>query len=104
MSTKVLINLMLRVNGRRTSVRLEPVFADALPEIAAEMGLSMDELASRIERDNVATDSPLNLSSAIRAYVARYYRDLARPRQDRLVATGQPAQRPAAMAGDAIAA
>jgi len=104
MSNDGLARVMLTVNGRRTSVRLEPVFANALPEIAAAIGLSVHDLASRIERDNEAADNPLNLSSAIRAYVAGYYRDLARPQPCRLVASEQPTPRPSIAAEDAIAA
>ena len=70
-------NTMLTVNGRRTSVRLEPVFIAALHDIAEEQGISVHELASRIERDHDPECGPLNLTSAIRVYVASVYREAA---------------------------
>lgn len=58
------------VRGRRTSVRLEPAMWDALREIAAELGMTLNQLVTRIERN--ARQS--SLTSAIRVYIVEFYR------------------------------
>jgi len=64
------------IRGKRTSMRLEPGFWDAIDEIATREGLAIDEVFER------AAKSPHrgNLSSAIRVYVLAYFR---LPRHDR---------------------
>ena len=57
------------VAGHRTSVSLEPAFWDALKEIAARRGLSINKLIAEIDRGRTG-----NLSSAIRVYVLRTVR------------------------------
>ena len=54
------------VAGHRTSVSLEPEFWEALRDVAATRGMSLNQLVSEIdaERDG-------NLSSAIRVFVLR---------------------------------
>jgi predicted DNA-binding ribbon-helix-helix protein len=58
------------VSGRRTAIRLEDAFADALREIAAERGATMSALVSIIDAGRAQT----NLSSAIRVFVLHHYR------------------------------
>ena len=62
----------VEIAGHRTSVSVEQPFWDALKELADRDGLSVNELVARIDgaRDN-------NLSSAIRIYVLRMFRDKA---------------------------
>ena len=65
------------IRGKRTSMRLEPGFWDAIDEIATREGLAIDEVFDR------AAKSPHrgNLSSAIRVYVLAYFRlPRSRPR------------------------
>jgi predicted DNA-binding ribbon-helix-helix protein len=57
------------VDGHRTSVSLEPAFWDALKEIAARRGLSINKLIAEIDRGRTG-----NLSSAIRVYILQTVR------------------------------
>jgi len=57
------------IAGHKTSVSLEPEFWDALKEIAAGRGVSVNQIVRDID-----TDHEGNLSSAIRLYVLRHYR------------------------------
>ena len=61
----------LTIRGHRTSVTLERAFLDALREIAAERGLSLDGLAAEID---AARDPATNLASAIRLHVLAHHR------------------------------
>ncbi len=56
------------IAGHATSISLEDAFWQALNEIAAAEGLSVNALVTRIDRERGA-DGPGNLSSAIRVYV-----------------------------------
>ncbi len=58
----------LTLQGHRTSVSLEPEFWRAFREIAAGLGLGINELASEID-DKRGTER--GLASAIRVYVLR---------------------------------
>jgi len=58
----------LVVNGRRTTVRLEPVIWDTLTNIAIDQELSISNIVSTIDRNRSAS----SLTSAIRAYVVTY--------------------------------
>lgn len=52
------------IAGHATSVSLEPQFWDALKEIAAERGLSLNQMVAEIDQLRLG-----NLSSAIRVFV-----------------------------------
>lgn len=56
----------VRINGRRTSMRLEPEFWGALREVARREGRSVAEICSR-----AAQDCPGSVTSAVRVYVLR---------------------------------
>src|SRR6266851_6023663 len=56
------------VDGRRTTVRLEPVIWDALQSIARREEVTLHDLVSEINRRRTAS----SLSSGIRAYVVIY--------------------------------
>lgn len=58
------------VSGHRTSVSLEETFWEALAELANERGVSINHLVTEIDRVN-----PNNLSSAIRVYILRTFRE-----------------------------
>ena len=64
----------LTLRGHRTSVTLEPAFLDALREIAADRGLSLDALAAEID---AARDPATNLASALRVHALAHYRGRA---------------------------
>lgn len=84
---------------RRTSLRLEQAYMDALDGIAVVYGISLDELVTRIDEEcrAAASDIPAleskrahsadNLSRACRVYVLRFFQQLA---------MGQEVSRPAA--------
>ena len=57
------------IAGHKTSVSLEPDFWDAIKEIAAERGVSVNQIIRDIDSGHEG-----NLSSAIRLYVLRHYR------------------------------
>ena len=54
----------VRIAGHQTSLSLETVFWDALKEIAAARGLSLNALVTEIDAARTG-----NLSSALRVYV-----------------------------------
>lgn len=54
------------VAGHRTSVSLEPEFWDALKQIAARRGQSLNQVIAAIDQERTG-----NLSSAIRVFVLK---------------------------------
>lgn len=52
------------ISGHRTSISLENVFWESLRQIAAEQGVSVNQLVTTIDRQRTG-----NLSSAIRTFV-----------------------------------
>jgi predicted DNA-binding ribbon-helix-helix protein len=73
------------VEGRCTSLRLEPIIWDALSDIAAQHNISVNEMIGRINR---ARDPRDNLSAAIRVYIVEFYR-----RALQTIAVSEPRQR-----------
>ncbi|QCO18852.1 hypothetical protein D3869_26655 (plasmid) [Azospirillum brasilense] len=71
MSSKKLRNVC--VAGKRTSMRLEPAFWDALAEIAQREGLTVGALCTRLAERMDAQDAD-SLSSTVRVYVMEYFR------------------------------
>ncbi|MBY3756705.1 hypothetical protein GBZ26_11240 [Azospirillum formosense] len=71
MPSKKLRNII--VAGKRTSMRLEPAFWDALTEIAQREGLTVGTLCTRLAERVEALDTN-SLSSAVRVYVMEYFR------------------------------
>jgi predicted DNA-binding ribbon-helix-helix protein len=66
----------VRIDGRRTSMRLEAQFWEALTEIAQTLDMSVEALCARI----AASEHRGNLSSAIRVFVLAWSRKKARTR------------------------
>ncbi|MHA1554844.1 MAG: ribbon-helix-helix domain-containing protein [Alphaproteobacteria bacterium] len=62
----------ITIAGHRTSISLEDDFWHAAAEIAAELGCSLAELVGQIDSQR---PPQTNLSSAIRVYILRWYRD-----------------------------
>jgi predicted DNA-binding ribbon-helix-helix protein len=58
-------------SGHKTSATLEDEFWEGLQEIAKEQGGTISQLIAKIDRERDLA----NLSSAIRMFVLRYYRD-----------------------------
>lgn len=61
------------IAGHRTSIALEADFWSAFEEIASQRKLSLAALVREIDETREAA----NLSSAIRLYILRWYRDSA---------------------------
>lgn len=70
-----LINRNVTVNGRRTSIRLEPEMWDALEEIAKREGVRVSDVVSRIDRH--ARLSGSGLTARVRVFVLGYFRAAA---------------------------
>ena len=64
----------VRLEGWRTTVRLEPAFWDALADVAQQQGISIHQLVARL---NAARHSDEALSSAIRVFLLTHYRAIA---------------------------
>ena len=60
----------LTIAGRKTSLRLEPLFWTCLREIAEERQCTVSELIAQIQDANHRN----NLSSAIRVFIVEYFR------------------------------
>jgi predicted DNA-binding ribbon-helix-helix protein len=75
----VLRKRSITIAGHRTSLSLEAAFWDALKEIAAARGLSLNRLIEDIDRARQESGSatPPNLSSAARVFVLRQWRRAA---------------------------
>jgi predicted DNA-binding ribbon-helix-helix protein len=63
----------VRIGGRRTSMRLESQFWDALQDVAEREHSDVGEICTRIAKRT----RHANLSSAVRVAMVDYYRDLA---------------------------
>ncbi len=60
----------IRLDGRRTSIRLEVPLWEAVDEICAAEGLSLSGLCSKVA---AARPGP-NFTSALRVWIVDYYR------------------------------
>ena len=65
----------LTLKGHRTSVSLEDEFWEAFREIAANNNRAINDLAAEIDK---ARGNDCGLASAIRLYILRTYRTLAK--------------------------
>jgi len=68
---------MIRVDGRRSCISLEPAFWDGLKEIAVRRGVSVSDLVTRINSER----RHANLTSAVRLFVLGHYRDRTRDKR-----------------------
>lgn len=62
----------LKINGRRTSVRMEQSYWDALDDVAKRRGLSMRELAAEVD----SARGEGTLTDALRLTALAYFRGL----------------------------
>jgi predicted DNA-binding ribbon-helix-helix protein len=67
----LVVRRSINFDGRRTSVSLEDVFWKALKDIAHNRGEPLSHLLASID----ANRQSANLSSVLRLFVLRYYRD-----------------------------
>jgi predicted DNA-binding ribbon-helix-helix protein len=68
---RIIAKRSIVISGRQTSVSVEDQFWTGLAEIATELKLPIRALVTSINTDREHS----NLSSAIRVFVLRYYRD-----------------------------
>ncbi len=73
----------IMIGGHRTSMRLEPSMWDALEEIGRREGLTVNHLCTQIKerieeqarrRGISSKDADVTLTSAVRVFIASYYR------------------------------
>jgi predicted DNA-binding ribbon-helix-helix protein len=76
----------IKLAGRRTSLRLEAEFWDALDEIAARERSNLSALCERIKGRRAAA----NLTAAVRLYVLRYFRGASTEAGHRNAGHGRP--------------
>ena len=70
----------ITIAGHETSIRLEPIFWEALRQAAVESGLPLNALVAQIDMERIAAADPPNLASAIRMWLfARAQSPLNRP-------------------------
>lgn len=62
----------VKIAGHSTSLSLEGVFWDALKQVAAARGLSLNAMIEEIDRGRGS-----NLSSAVRVFLLNHYREAA---------------------------
>lgn len=65
----------ITISGHSTSIFIEDEFWQALKEIAAEKGISVPELIGEIDAAGISSENTANLSSRIRVYILKYYRE-----------------------------
>ncbi len=59
----------IMIAGHATSIRIEPMFWDALCAAAVGENLPINALIARIDAERLAGDTPPNLASALRQWV-----------------------------------
>ena len=69
-----LVNHNIVLDGRRTSVRLEPQMWDALNEIARREGRTVHGICSEVDADRVQS----TFSASLRVYILTYFRSAAK--------------------------
>ena len=65
----------VRVGGRRTSLRLETAYWDALEACAAELGWTVHQVVTAAAAQTAS--SMCSMSSSVRTYLVQYYRGLS---------------------------
>lgn len=73
MVVSLLRNRNVTIEGRRTSMKLEPGMWDALDEICCRESSAIHDVCTRIARDHKGC----NLTAATRAYILAYFRSAA---------------------------
>mgnify|MGYP000347199669 CR=1 FL=1 len=71
-----LVSRNVIVNGRRTSLRLEPEMWEALDEIAQREAQSINDIVAFVDSQR----GPATLTSDVRVFVLRYFRSAATER------------------------
>lgn len=88
----MLVQKNVTVNGRRTSMRLEPLVWESLDDICNREGTSVNEVVSFVETKVISLHRVCpNLASSVSAFVAEYYRATVTEEGHRLAGHGQGA-------------
>ncbi len=69
-----LVNHNIVIDGRRTSVRLEPQMWDALNEIVRREGRTVHDICTEVDTDRVQW----TFSASLRVYILTYFRSAAK--------------------------
>ena len=64
--------ISLSLSGHQTSVSLEPEFVDALRDVAKKEGRSPSSIIADIDSNR---DTNANLSSAVRIWILKYFKN-----------------------------
>ncbi|WP_439816855.1 ribbon-helix-helix domain-containing protein [Zavarzinia sp. CC-PAN008] len=84
----------IRIQRRRTSIRMEHDMWDALAEICSREGVSVHALCTRLtEQQAPAQPAPRNFTSRLRVFILDYYRrgrDVASPARAQADRPGPP--------------
>jgi predicted DNA-binding ribbon-helix-helix protein len=70
----MLICRNVKVDGRRTSLRMEPELWDAALDIAQRRAIGINDLLTELDQSR----GDANLTGALRVYIISYYRRLVR--------------------------
>ncbi len=69
-----LVNHNVVIDGRRTSVRLEPQMWEALNEIARREGRTVHDICTEVDADRVQS----TFSASLHVYILTYFRSAAK--------------------------
>ena len=86
MKSAKILKRSIVVSGHKTSISLEDEFWNCLREIAGERG---EKYVSKLVSDINAEREFGNLSSAIRMYILRHYRDQVDQQKDEVSSRGR---------------
>src|SRR5215475_8472912 len=86
-----LVNRNVNIEGRRTSVRLEPAMWAALARIAERESLTINQLCTRIDH---LRDNNCGLTAAIRVFLMAYFQEAATEEGHARAGHGSAAQEP----------
>lgn len=68
-----LVNRNIIINGRRTSMRLEPEMWDALQDIGSQENMKISQICTMVDRHRKSS----SLTSAVRVFIISYFRAVA---------------------------
>ena len=90
-----LVSGNVTVDGKRTSMRLEPAMWEALREVCAREGRSMNALVTQIDRGRAQS----TLTAAIRVYLLAYFKAAATEEGHRVARHGPASHSPVKNSG-----
>ena len=88
----MLKNRNIKLQGKRTSLRLEPAMWDALEEISRREGRTINDICAGIDDGRLQSTR----TAAVRVYILRYFRAAATESGHEAAGHGRPTERPPA--------